>query len=234
VFFDDSMFLHTIPRKPSERVLIESNSCSFCTKSYGKTEVLTRSFNKIVDRPSLSTFKPSQGESKSLLADLWLSTVDVPLNPNNEDRRVGGGWTGNKFPSFLLHELKDPENKDLLAFKSIDSASMKGPYYLYGTSGAGKTRSIFEYLSHNKGVYFLCYDFDRNPGSKDLYRVLGNFDEFEGIRLPEDKGSEKADEVSEKKLSRFPVLGLGPSVHSALRSSHVGGTPRWRSNADTL
>ena len=53
--------------------------------------------------------------------------------------------------------------------------SKVGPYCLYGTSGAGKTRSVFEYLSHNKGFYFLSHDLKRNPGSGDLIYVMKEF-----------------------------------------------------------
>ena len=39
-----SLLSYSNNSQTDETVLIESNSCSFCTKSYGKTEVLTRSF----------------------------------------------------------------------------------------------------------------------------------------------------------------------------------------------
>lgn len=59
------------------------------------------------------------------------------------------------------------------------------PTCMYGTSGAGKTRTAYEYLSRHKRFYLLASDFNRNLGSRDLQFIINN-DGYEMIRINED------------------------------------------------
>ena len=72
----------------------------------------------------------------------------------------------------LLWDLENEYYKKRAVYAYIESNKDKAPLALYGTSGAGKTRSVLEYLSHNKGLYFLAANSDRDPGSLDLYAAL--------------------------------------------------------------
>jgi hypothetical protein len=72
-------------------------------------------------------------------------------------------------PSLLLHDLQNEEHKETSGYKYIKNSQKKGPIALYGTSGAGKTRTIFEYLSLNYGFYLSAgADPKYNPGSRDV------------------------------------------------------------------
>jgi hypothetical protein len=90
--------------------------------------------------------------------------VPIPALPSN-----------NKQPSLLLHDLKDVSRKESPAYKYIDETQIRGPHGLYGTSGAGKTRTAFEYLAHNYGFYFVV-DKNHNPGSLDVALLLQRCD----------------------------------------------------------
>ncbi|CAB9528857.1 expressed unknown protein [Seminavis robusta] len=72
----------------------------------------------------------------------------------------------------LLHDLENEQHKETKVYNHIRTQEKIGTTVLYGTSGAGKTRAALEYLSHNKGFYLLGGDFTRNPGSRDLVRML--------------------------------------------------------------
>ena len=74
----------------------------------------------------------------------------------------------NGVPALLLHDLRTVGQQE--AFNFIDSTRdiCSG---LYATSGAGKTRSIFEYLTQHFGLYFVAIP-KNNYGSKDLDALL--------------------------------------------------------------
>ena len=58
----------------------------------------------------------------------------------------------------LLHDLDPDKDTPILqtnAYKYIEHTKQQGLGFLYGTSGAGKTRTIFEHLSRHKGFYFV-------------------------------------------------------------------------------
>lgn len=72
-------------------------------------------------------------------------------------------------PSLLLHDLQNVEHTETDGYKYIVGSQKIGPIALYGTPGAGKTRTIFEYLSHNYGFYLSAgADPMNNPGSEDV------------------------------------------------------------------
>jgi hypothetical protein len=100
-----------------------------------------------------------------LLAPLLRSDAAIPQNPETPS-----------MPSLLLHDLENERHKDKPVYMRIAAASSDTPYALYGTSGAGKTRSIFEFLSHNHGLFFVASDHKRNAGSKDLTFLLSSLD----------------------------------------------------------
>jgi len=77
----------------------------------------------------------------------------------------------------LLHDLENEGHKDKPVYKHIDTTRNVRPTALYGTSGAGKTRSVFEYLSHNHGLFFVASDHEKNAGSEDLTTLLAMFGE---------------------------------------------------------
>ena len=84
-------------------------------------------------------------------------------------------------PSLLLYNLgKESEHEKVQAsscYKYIDDRH-QGPGTLYGTSGAGKTRSLLEYLSYNKGLYFVGQSSlaPEEPGACDLGQVCNHQD----------------------------------------------------------
>jgi hypothetical protein len=175
---------------------------------------------EIVAHPTLPIFQPS---SKSLLSDLWLSSSKVPSTPKRDGQtQADEGWTGEEFPSLLLHDL-DKANMNTPAHNTIQGTRQVGPLYLYGTSGAGKTRSIFENLSQNKGFYFVCDDFLRNPGSKDLHRAMKVFDIVLGKMLPDDDREKKFVSLKNYELYEclmWVLLYIRLSVHQTLEK-HV-------------
>ena len=94
----------------------------------------------------------------------------------------------------LLHDLDPDKDTPILqtnAYKYIEHTKQQGLGFLYGTSGAGKTRTIFEHLSRHKGFYFVSDDLERNPGSSDLQFIL----EVGGLKTT--RPSNPADEDSE-------------------------------------
>jgi len=58
-------------------------------------------------------------------------------------------------PYMLFYQLKNENHTKNALFQRIHEASKIGPSTLYGTSGAGKTRGVLEFLSHNYGFYFV-------------------------------------------------------------------------------
>jgi hypothetical protein len=108
--------------------------------------------------PALVTFR---AEEPGVLAPLLRVDATIPQHPKNSCT-----------PSFLLYDLENELHKDKLVYKHIAATSSVTPTALYGTSGAGKTRSVFEYLSHNHGLFFVASDHERNAGSKDLTFLL--------------------------------------------------------------
>ena len=118
-------------------------------------------------RPTLATYRAS---SEGVLGHLWRADVHVPVDP--KEKVDVSGWVGPRFPMLLLHGLENEQHKDTKVYNHIRTQEKIGTTVLYGTSGTGKTRAALEYLSHNKGFYLLGGDFTRNPGSRDLVRML--------------------------------------------------------------
>jgi hypothetical protein len=115
--------------------------------------------------------KPFDVGDKSLLSSL-IRAADhqpfIPVNPAKSSR-----------PCLLLYDLENAKHKDNLVYKHIDYCKGKQPSALYATSGAGKTRSIFEYMSQNYGLYFVAHlvgDTTVQVGSTDLMRLLTRFE----------------------------------------------------------
>jgi hypothetical protein len=77
---------------------------------------------------------------------------------------------GKERPSLLLCGLENVDTTSAV-YKHIEESIPTGPTSIYGTSGAGKTRRTFEYLSENYGFYFVVNTII-NPGSKDTRSFL--------------------------------------------------------------
>ena len=82
------------------------------------------------------------------------------------------GLDASKFSVQLLSDLGNAQHKQTEVYEHIRTQERVGSSMVLGSSGAGKTRAAFEYLSHNKGFYLLGGDLDRSPGSQDLSTML--------------------------------------------------------------
>ncbi|KAL3912428.1 MAG: hypothetical protein SGILL_006887, partial [Bacillariaceae sp.] len=113
--------------------------------------------NNQVSRPKLEQYTPPLDDG--LLSPLLRDDVALPVEPGKPN-----------FPSMLMYNLdkQDGSRKQSKVYRHIETQQKVGPSLLWGTSGAGKTRSVLEYLSLNKGFYFMAGDFKLNPGSQDL------------------------------------------------------------------
>jgi hypothetical protein len=172
-------------------------------------------------QPSLSMFKASD---QSVLGSLWRNDVEVPVDPMEPQGSTG--FVKGRFPSLLLHDLQNDEYQNKDAYEHIKSQQNMGPTCLYGTSGAGKTRAIFEYLSRHKGFYFVAGDYDRNPGSKD-FRWL-----FENIRGMATPNTVEGKVVSQTNLLlvfyRYRILlCVRHAVHGFLEDAFGGTLSPW-------
>jgi hypothetical protein len=107
----------------------------------------------------------------------------IPANPAKPISR----------PCLLLYDLKNAKHKDNLVYKHIDFCKREQPSALYTTSGAGKTRSIFEYLSQNYGLYFVAHlegGPEEQVGSADLMGVLTRFISYGTATAPTQNSEE--------------------------------------------
>jgi hypothetical protein len=107
--------------------------------------------------PLLKLFKI---EPQAALHAYCRSKINIPAVPSDASK-----------PSLILRDLENEIHKTKPVYKYIDISQKKGPIGLHGTSGAGKTRSVFEYLSHNFGFYFVV-ETENNPGSEDVALLL--------------------------------------------------------------
>lgn len=114
-------------------------------------------------------------------------------------------------PSLLLHNLPGQDDileqykqSDVYAFIEETTDLCSG---LYGTSGAGKTRAIYEYLSHNFGFYFVA-NTNNDPGSKDLGRLVTMFSQFnsystlESLTYVDESQSQEIENLAKKREQR--------------------------------
>lgn len=108
----------------------------------------------------LEVFEPPEG---ALLAEFFPSDKTFHCDPKRE----------GKYPSLLLYNLeKESHAEDILLHIDRNKGRMQG---LYGTSGAGKTRSVLEYLSRKLGLYFVAST-KNDAGSNDLGQVIRQFE----------------------------------------------------------
>ena len=112
-----------------------------------------------------------QPEEQSQLGPLLRTDHTIPCIPGSDPPQ----------PSLLLHKLGELEHSKSESYAYIENHKYIGPTAFYGTSGAGKTRSLLEYLSHNKGLYFVPLETipENEPGSQDLGLV---FDDLRPLR----------------------------------------------------
>jgi hypothetical protein len=110
--------------------------------------------------PSLDIFQP---KAKSVPLATYLRTdVQIHTVPEGD----------HEDPVLLLFDVMNESHKQKPVYAHIDKTRKLGPTALHGTSGAGKTRSAIEYLSHNFGLYFSANIDKRNVGSKDFSVLL--------------------------------------------------------------
>lgn len=100
-------------------------------------------------------------------------TEPIPSSPN--------GLT----PSLLLHDLQNGKHTEREAYKYIHHHQLNAPIGLFAVSGAGKTRTIFEYLSHNFGFFFVA-DTKNNPGSMDFSLFLQRCQDLKKCKAKEE------------------------------------------------
>lgn len=147
--------------------------------------------NHQIKPPILERFTPNEEALfKPLYVDVGATQTGRPFVPCDPDSRIS---SENRPPSLLLYDLQNAKYKETAVYKRIDARTRDGVMILYGTSGAGKTRSIFEYLSQNKGFYFIAGNprDDKNPGSEDLKSIF--FEDFGKIaRANTDEGLEES------------------------------------------
>ena len=114
--------------------------------------------HKFAAMPSLQPFQPIDGALLQLKHG-----VSIPTVPGQENE-----------PILLLSDLDNAvhnaDYKESDAYKYIKRYKEIYARAFYATSGAGKTRRIFEYLSINRGLYFLggAAGLVGNWGSSDL------------------------------------------------------------------
>ncbi|XP_024518975.1 uncharacterized protein LOC9661643 isoform X2 [Selaginella moellendorffii] len=95
-------------------------------------------------------------------------------------------------PSLLLHGLLAHDTENFDKFVSRGSRFLLVP----GTSGAGKTRTLYAHLAKNFGFYFISNDLG-NGGSADLREVIGILATYLG-----------ADQVKNYTITTFMVTVL--------------------------
>lgn len=117
-------------------------------------EVLDK-FLSDVDRPVLDEFKPPNVCNISLQSD-----VRLPLFPSESNR-----------PYVLLYDVANEKHKESGCFKYLKN-HRNYVRTIYGTSGAGKTRRVLEFLSHEYGLYFIANGDGVDPGSFDMSAVI--------------------------------------------------------------
>jgi hypothetical protein len=125
-----------------------------------------------------------------LLAGL-MKDVRIPRDPSD---------TKQDIPCLLLHGLDDLDQDELSSrkvYQFIDETKDTCSA-LYGTSGAGKTRSVYEFLSKNFGLYFVAKTIN-DPGSKDLHRLMILFKNLRAAHAL--GGGDSQDETAKLKLS---------------------------------
>ncbi|KAF0490588.1 hypothetical protein F8M41_021936 [Gigaspora margarita] len=98
--------------------------------------------------------------------------------------------TVKKRPMFILHSLPDFDNDQLITKGYIQEEKLlelrnkvldKSWFFLIGTSGSGKTRSLFELFCHMYGICFTINaenGIKMNLGSKDLDIVINELENY--------------------------------------------------------
>jgi hypothetical protein len=160
-------------------------------------------------RPKLEMFEPVHN---AVLGPLLKQDAGIPSVP------------GTNHPSMLLHGLGDEAHKTTEAYKHIATAKDADITALYATSGAGKTRSLLEYLSHNFGVY-LVVDTDRNPGSQDMCALLSSLhDRLLKVRHSQDSKEASIDNLCTVKNCLATLLYIRQCVFDYVNDKLVAST----------
>mmetsp|Transcript_17961 Transcript_17961/g.43558 ORF Transcript_17961/g.43558 Transcript_17961/m.43558 type:complete len:577 (-) Transcript_17961:71-1801(-) len=159
--------------------------------------------------PELVSFVPKQ---EALLGGLWrddigkvpnndFEAVDVTSRATQQDAKITSAFLDGGRANLLLYGLEDNDKKlsQPGADVYIHQAKNWTPSFLYGVSGAGKTRTIFEHLSRNKGFYFLASDPKHNPGSRDVLSLLREFEKCKTVKISEG-GDDKAKSVANREF----------------------------------
>ena len=141
--------------------------------------------------PMLDSFLP---HSDAWLSPLWKKTTST-ADGSAVDFRVAGrhaeevkdGFISTNRPDLLMHGLDDiaADVSQPDAYNHIERQQSITPTFLYGTSGAGKTRTLFEHLCRQKGFFLVSVpDSGRNPGSSDLSALLCQVEKLDVVVLP--------------------------------------------------
>jgi len=122
--------------------------------------MVRKALDDLVFRGQAPLLEPFRTEKEAVFHAYRREDATIPALPTDED-----------LPSLLLYDLENESHKENNAYKYIDKSQKIGPIGLYGTSGAGKTRTALEYLAHNYG-FNLVVDKTDNPGSFDVMLML--------------------------------------------------------------
>ena len=120
------------------------------------TEPWTTALDELVlqwDLPKLEGFEP---EPDSALFPLFVPPMKTSESGSFDDNFIPEIPGSVKVPSLLLHNLTKKEHKKTPEYVCIETTTKHGPCAFYGTSGAGKTRYVFEFLAQNYGLYFVA------------------------------------------------------------------------------
>lgn len=83
--------------------------------------------------------------------------------------------SGHVAPGFLTHDFRRHSHNDFDMFDGRHETFVG----FYGTSGVGKTRTMFEIFASSYGLYFVSSDAHTlNPGSSDLESLCSNAKRF--------------------------------------------------------
>eukprot|EP00797_Seminavis_robusta_P025847 Sro459_g147210.1 n/a (328) ;mRNA; f:4910-5893 len=158
------------------------------------------------------SLQPFQPKESALLTPLKKNDVEIPLIP---------GTTGSEAkPTLLLYDLANDQHKEKDVYKYIEKNRKKSVTVLYGTSGAGKTRSALEYLSLNKGIYLTATTRNnRDSGSEDLDvdMVLGGLPTLSRFNDDDETKKAKAKGNLQRVLLKLrAILYIRKAIHDRL------------------
>jgi hypothetical protein len=172
-----------LPITPPQKTIARSapNSPKAFVDTQHKVETLLDEY-----RPKLRQFV-----EQDISLPLWVPPSDLDQNTRShlERLKLPVLSQGSTFPSLLLHNLEnahhDPGFSDRLS--NLFNVNRSRLSFLCNTSGSGKTRTIFQGLCQNWGLYFTARTAPDDIGSTDLEEFLTELQRYT-------RGRNKSDE----------------------------------------